>query len=220
MSNAFTLAQFIVARMSKGSVASAAAADSFECSAMFLITANSDQELTKAAAALPVGKAGKILPGQPAAIGEAIATANKAMRDVLPNGAGWIGATNGAFSKATKEQRLPYLQALTVGKDAFLASLTESGQFTDVVPKTAEEKAAAKAAKTAAAEAKAAEAKAAIKADLLASGEVVASDSIVKVDDCATSMLVDVLSTRNADTFSVDSIGMLKALLSRLTVTA
>lgn len=218
MSTTMTLSQFIRARASKGTAATAEAAEAFETSAMFLITANSDQELTKALNDLPKGKTGKIVAGQFAAIGEAIGAAVKAMRDVLPDGAGWIGSKNGPFSKATKEARAPYLLALATAKDAFTASLAASGHFNDVVPKTAEEKEAAKAAKAAEAETKAAEAKAAIKKALIESGEVVPADSIVKVDDCATSMLVDILVRRDLATFSSETLALLTAHVHALNV--
>ena len=176
------LSNLILAATAKGSAKAAIYAEAFRVDSLYFFTANSDQEICAAVAALPILKArGEIKGTQFQTLGDAIGAAMKAGRAALPDGAGWIGARMGAFSKAPKETRAPYLTAHAVACETFTATLAQSPLWRDA---TEEEKAEAKAAREAA-KAEKAEAKeaaevakaAAIKAALIASGELIPSDT-------------------------------------------
>lgn len=121
----------------------------FAADLMHLVNANNEQPLSEAVATLPMGKS-KVKGKQNQVIGDAIGQAIKATRDALPGNAGWIGAVNGSFSKASKDARTPYLIAHAAGVECFAAVLAESGEFVSAPKKTDEEKAKAKAEKDAA----------------------------------------------------------------------
>lgn len=194
-------------------------ADAFSQDAMHYVNANNSQPLDMAIACLPMGKA-QIKGKQNQALGEAIAQGVKATREALPNSQGWIGAVHGAFSKASKETRTPYLMAHAQGIEAFKASLITSGAFPDKVSRTDEEKAAIKAEKADKAAQAQAETMKAARDALIASGEFIAKSDVITIDKMSTSLLVDALISRDADTFSPETLGMLAALVQRMTVPA
>lgn len=158
----------------------------FSADLMHLVNANNEQPLAEAIAMLPMGKA-KVKGKQNQAIGDAIARAVKATREALPDGAGWIGAVNGSFSKASKDARTPYLIAHAAGVECFAAVLAESGEFVSAPKKTDEEKAKAKAEKDAA-KAKALEDTIAAKVE---AGELVRAADVVTLtnEDMAAALL-------------------------------
>jgi hypothetical protein len=193
------LSNLILAATSEGSAKAAIYADAFRADALHFFTANSAQEVCNAVAALPVLKARGIIKGrQFQTLGDAIGQAMKAGRAMLPDGAGWIGARMGAFSKAKKEARAPYLAAHAAACEVFAAALSQSPEWRDA---TEEEKGAAKVAravkKAAKAEAGKAEAEAqaaAIRAALIAAGELVPA-STAHIGNCSASDLLAALLT-------------------------
>jgi hypothetical protein len=193
------LATLILAATSEGYATDAIYADAFRADALHFFTANSDQEVCNAIAALPLLKAKGIIKGQQfQTLGDAIGQAMKAGRAMLPDGAGWIGARMGAFSKARKEARAPYLAAHAAACEAFAAALSQSPEWRDA---TEEEKSAAKAARAVKKAAKAAADKAeseaqtaAIRAALIAAGELVPA-SAAHLGNCSASDLLAALLT-------------------------
>ena len=176
------LSTLILATTSTGSAKAAIYASAFAADSLHFFTANSDQEVCAAIAALPVLKARGIIKGEQfQTLGDAIGAAMKAGRAALPDGAGWIGAKLGAFSKASKETRAPYLAAHAVACETFTTTLSQSPLWRDATEaeklEAKEKREAAKAEKAAKAATGEAEKVAAIKAALIASGELVPSDT-------------------------------------------
>lgn len=193
------LSTLILAATAKGSAKAAIYAEAFRADSLHFFTANSDQEICAAVAALPVLKAKGIIKGEQfQTLGDAIGTAMKAGRAALPDGAGWIGARIGAFSKAPKETRAPYLHAHAVAFEVFCATLSQSPLWRDATEAeqaaAKEERAAAKAAKEAAKAAEQAEQVAAVRAALIASGELVPA-STAQIGKASPEELIDALIT-------------------------
>lgn len=208
------LADFINARNLSGVALASHLTGAFADDAMHLVNANNSQPLTLAAQSLPMGK--KAITGkQNQAIGAAIGHAVKAMADALPDGQGWIGAVHGAFGKAPKEARAPYLAAHAIGVAAFGQSLADSGEFTDKAPKTDAQKAAEKAEKEEKAQKAAAEQKAAVKAAMLASGEVIDPAAVRDIGQFSLFALAEHMAARVAsgETLSDQTRAMLAAML-------
>lgn len=198
----FTMGQLstlILAATAKGSAKAAIYAEAFRADSLYFFTANSDQEICAAVTALPVLKAkGEIKGDQFQQLGDAIGAAMKAGRAALPDGAGWIGAKLGAFSKAPKETRAPYLAAHAVACEVFASTLAQSPLWRDATEEeqaaAKEERAAAKAAKEAAKAAEQAEQVAAVRAALIASGELVPADT-AHLGKCSAADLLAALLT-------------------------
>lgn len=196
-----SLAKLITAESAKGAAKAAVYIAEFKEDASFLVTANNEQRLLEAIAALPVHKVtGKVNSEQFAILGDAIGKACKALREALPDGCGWIGAKNGAFNKATKEARAPYLRAHTVAVDTFAGVLASSPLWRDLTEdektQKAEERKAKKEAKAEEARAEEAAKVAAIRAALIKSGELVTVEALPLTLGSATAVeLVGALAT-------------------------
>lgn len=182
----------------------------FSSDSMHFVNANNSQPLDLGIQALPMGKA-QIKGNQNKAIGDAIGQGVKAMKALLPDEQGWVGAVRGPFSKASKETRTPYLVAHAAGVEVFRASLVGSGAFPERVTRTDEEKAQAKKEKAEKAEKAQSEAMDAARAALMASGEFIARADVLTIDKLATSALIDELVTRTGDTISSESLALLTA---------
>lgn len=207
------LASLIVARNATPETLRTLVVQAFADDARHLADANNGQPLADALAALPMGKA-QVKGAQNKALGDAIALGVQAMREALPNGAGWIGAVNGPFSKASKEARTPYLEALAVGVEAFRASIDASEAFADKVKLTPEERAAKKAEREAMqAEENAKMQQAAIQAAIDA-GQVVPRDSVRTLADYAPSALIDAIASAP---LTADDVEALQAIVARHT---
>lgn len=177
------LANLITAKTAKGTAKAMHFAAAFDADSFHLVTANNDQELMKAIGALPMQKTtGLVSSPELAVLGDAIGAASKAMREALPGGVGWIGAKNGAFSKASKDARAPYLHAHEEAKRVFREVLAASPLWRDLTEEEKSQKAEEAKAKKAkkAEEAKAEEAAkvASIRAALVESGELVPADAL------------------------------------------
>lgn len=215
------LATLILATVSKGAAKAAIYGEAFSQDAMFLVTANNDQNLTDAVKALPASKAsGAITSPQFAALGDAIGKACKALRDSLPDGAGWIGARSGAFSKATKEDRAPYLAAHALACEVFAATLSDSVHWRDL---TEQEREAQKVAREAKKEEKKADKAAqdaaqaeAVRVALVQSGEYVHRDSLpLTLGAASPAELVGALITLH-DSGATIPLDQLRALVAAL----
>ena len=215
------LATLILATVSKGAAKAAIYSEAFSQDALFLVTANNDQNLTDAVKALPASKAsGAITSPQFSALGDAIGKACKALRDALPDGAGWIGARSGAFSKATKEARAPYLQAHATACEVFSRTLADSIHWRDL---TEQEREAQKAEREAKREEKKAEKAAqdaaqaeALRVALVQSGEYIHRDSLpVTLGAASPAELIGALVTLH-DSGATIPLDQLRAMVAAL----
>lgn len=155
-----------------------------------VIKANNKDSITRALQAIGKGEKWAALTGAiTAALSSAVA--------VLPDNAGWIGAARGSFTKQPAEVRAPYLAARAEGVAVFTAALESSDLWRDITEADKVKQKAEREAKKAEREAMAAEEQgkaidAAISARI-ASGELVARDSVRLLADYSAVALIDAL---------------------------
>lgn len=186
------LVTLISARNADNGTLRAMLCEAFKQDSRHLVTANNGEPVQSAINALPMGKT-QIKGNQNKAVGEAIQAGMLALRAALPDGAGWIGAVRGSFSKASKADAAPYESAHVKACEAFDASINGAEAWADKAIISAEQKAIDKAER----EAKKAEAEAAIvQAGIdarIASGEIVPAANVIKVESLGSLALVEAL---------------------------
>lgn len=149
------------------------------------------------------------------ALGAAITGALTATVALLPDNAGWIGAARGSFTKQPAEVRAPYLAARAEGVAVFTSALEASDLWRDITEADKAEEKAKREAKKAEREALAAEEKAkATEAEInarIASGELVARDSVHLIGDFAACALIEELKKRELSADDVQALGEILA---------
>lgn len=210
------LVTLISARNADNGTLRAMLCEAFKADSRHLVTANNGEPVQSAINALPMGKT-QIKGAQNKAVGEALQAGMLALRAALPDGAGWIGAVRGSFSKASKADAAPYEAAHVKACEAFNASINAAEAWADKAPVSAEEKAM----KKAEAESKKAEAEAAIvKAGIdarIASGELVHAADVVKVEALGVLALLEALQAAIARDGMTENA---REMLESLTATA